>query len=211
MNFLNFMNYNNNIKELRLRNSLSNDLKISHNYFKDQCIKKNIDLNLTGAAVLIPFIIRLSFIDILLTKRSAVLDDHAGQVSFPGGRIDDKDSNPIETSKRESFEEVGIKNKDIEVIGSLDVFQTGTGFRIIPIIGIVSENIDYQINQNEVESIFHLPLDYLMDKSNHKKEIKTFEKNGNIMEYNSNVIEYGSNHIWGATAAMLMVVCKMLI
>lgn len=211
MNFLNFMNYNNNIKELRLRNSLSNDLKISHNYFKDQCIKKNIDLNLTGAAVLIPFIIRLSFIDILLTKRSAVLDDHAGQVSFPGGRIDDKDSNPIETAKRESFEEVGIKNKDIEVIGSLDVFQTGTGFRIIPIIGIVSENIDYQINQNEVESIFHLPLDYLMDKSNHKKEIKTFEKNGNIMEYNSNVIEYGSNHIWGATAAMLMEVYKLLI
>ena len=211
MNFLNFMNYNNNIKELRLRNSLSNDLKISHNYFKDQCIKKNIDLNLTGAAVLIPFIIRLSFIDILLTKRSAVLDDHAGQVSFPGGRIDDKDSNPIETAKRESFEEVGIKNKDIEVIGSLDVFQTGTGFRIIPIIGIVSENIDYQINQNEVESIFHLPLDYLMDKSNHKKEIKTFEKNGNIMEYNSNVIEYGSNHIWGATAAMLMKVYKLLI
>ena len=211
MNFLNFMNYNNNIKELKLRNSLSDDLKISHNYFKDQCIKKNIDLNLTGAAVLIPFTIRSNFIDILLTKRSAALDDHAGQVSFPGGRIDDKDSNPIETAKRESFEEVGIKNKDIEVIGSLDVFQTGTGFRIIPIIGIVSENIDYQINQNEVESIFHLPLDYLMDKSNHKKEIKTFQQNGNIMEYNSNVIEYGSNHIWGATAAMLMNIYKLLI
>ena len=211
MNFLNFMNYNSGIKELRLRNSLSDDLKISHNYFKDQCIKKNIDLNLTGAAVLIPFTIRSNFIDILLTKRSAALDDHAGQVSFPGGRIDDKDSNPIETAKRESFEEVGIKNKDIEVIGSLDVFQTGTGFRIIPIIGIVSENIDYQINQNEVESIFHLPLDYLMDKSNHKKEIKTFQQNENIMEYNSNVIEYGSNHIWGATAAMLMKVYKLLI
>ena len=211
MNFLNFMNYNNNIKELKLRNSLSDDLKISHNYFKDQCIKKNIDLNLTGAAVLIPFTIRSNFIDILLTKRSAALDDHAGQVSFPGGRIDDKDSNPIETAKRECFEEVGIKNKDIEVIGSLDVFQTGTGFRIIPIIGIVSENIDYQINQNEVESIFHLPLDYLMDKSNHKKEIKTFQQNGNIMEYNSNVIEYGSNHIWGATAAMLMKLYKLLI
>ena len=211
MNFLNFMNYNNNIKELKLRNSLSDDLKISHNYFKDQCIKKNIDLNLTGAAVLIPFTIRSNFIDILLTKRSAALDNHAGQVSFPGGRIDDKDSNPIETAKRESFEEVGIKNKDIEVIGSLDVFQTGTGFRIIPIIGIVSENIDYQINQNEVESIFHLPLDYLMDKSNHKKEIKTFQQNENIMEYNSNVIEYGSNHIWGATAAMLMKLYKLLI
>ena len=103
-----------------------------------------------------------------------------------------------------------VIQKDIEVIGSLDVFQTGTGFRIIPIVAIVSENIEYQINYNEVESIFHLPLNYLMNELNHKKEIKTFKKNGNTMEYNSNVIEYDKNHIWGATAAMLMNIYKLL-
>ena len=210
MNLLSFMNYNYSMNKLKLRSTLSDNIKISHNYFQNQCIEKNIDLNLIGAAVLIPFIVRENSIDILLTNRSASLEDHAGQVSFPGGRIDQKDIDPIETAKRESFEEVGIENKDIEVIGSLDVFQTGTGFRIIPIVAIVSENIEYQINYNEVESIFHLPLNYLMNELNHKKEIKTFKKNGNTMEYNSNVIEYDKNHIWGATAAMLMNIYKLL-
>ena len=210
MNSLSFMNYNNNIKEINLRNSFSDEIKVSHNYFEEQCVKKRIDLNLIAAAVLIPFVVRKDTIDILLTNRSTLLEDHAGQVSFPGGRIDKKDFDPIETAKRESFEEVGIKNKDIEIIGSLDAFQTGTGFRIIPIVSIISENIEYKINYNEVESVFYLPLDYLMNKLNHKKEIKTYKKNGNTMEYNSNVIEYDKNHIWGATAAMLIEIYKML-
>ena len=141
MNSLSFMNYNNIIKELNLRSSFSDGIKISHNYFQEQCIKKRIDLNLIAAAVLIPFIVGRDSIDILLTNRSTSLEDHAGQVSFPGGRIDKKDFDPIETAKRESFEEVGIKNKDIEIIGSLEAFQTGTGFRIIPIVSMVAATL----------------------------------------------------------------------
>ena len=204
MKILNFMNFDNLINEKKIRNVLTKSHNISHRYFEDQCLQRNINLNLTKASVLIPLIIKDDEIEILLTNRSALLEDHASQISFPGGRIDNSDNSPVDTAIRESYEEVGIEKSRVEVLGSLDVYQTGTGFRIIPIAGIIKGEIEYNINQTEVDSVFHLPLQYLMDEKNHSKEIKTFKGNGGSVDYNFDVIQYKENYIWGATAGMLI-------
>ena len=190
--------------------------EISHDYFDklairtDENINQNekiinfLDKKLIRAAVLIPIIFDSDKCSILLTYRSAELKDHANQISFPGGRIDENDISPVHTAVRETYEEIGIDEKHINIIGNLDAYITGTGFQILPIIAQIDRKYKININSKEVESIFKLPIDFLMDKSNHEVDKKLYN-NGNISyDYNFNVINYETHYIWGATASILL-------
>ena len=137
------MNYKNNIRREDLVYFLSQNKKLSHDYFEKECIDSGISLSLTKASVLVPFLDLNGEINILLTNRSAHLEDHAGQVSFPGGRIDSTDISPVDTATRESYEEVGIESKNINILGCLDAYQTGTGFRIMPILAMIDHQTKF--------------------------------------------------------------------
>jgi len=199
-----------------LSSIFSSKNEISHDYFDklairtDENINQNekiinfLDKKLIRAAVLVPIIFDGDKCSILLTHRSAELKDHANQISFPGGRIDENDISPVHTAVRETYEEIGIDEKHVNIIGNLDTYITGTGFQILPIIAQIDRKYKININSKEVESIFKLPIDFLMDKSNHEVDKKLYN-NGNISyDYNFNVINYETHYIWGATASILL-------
>ena len=125
-------------------------------------------------------------------------------------KIEKNDMSPIETALREANEEVGLRSDDVNVLGNLDVYITGTGFRIMPIVSIVSDYSYLKANQNEVDEIFFLPLEFLMDSNNHKKESATYEVNNKKYEYDYYVLPYKDYNIWGATAGMLINLYQIL-
>ncbi len=190
----------------KLRDLFFKKEDITHSYFNNLCLENKIDNSLTAAAVLVPIISNKEGYKILLTHRSKKLDDHAGQISFPGGRIDNSDKSPKNTALREAYEEIGLNGSSVEILGHLDAYATATGFRILPIVSIIKENFDTKINPIEVESIFYLPMEFLMNPENHKKERGTYKRQSTSykIEYEYNVIPYENHHIWGATAAMLI-------
>ena len=211
------MNTRNNISSNYLSSIFSDKNDISHDYFDKLSVRTDEEINqnnkklinlsdkkLIKAAVLIPIIFDNNKCDILLTCRSADLKDHANQISFPGGRIDKNDTSPVHTAIRETYEEIGIDENYINIIGSLDTYITGTGFQILPIISIIHKEYSIKINAKEVNSIFKLPIDFLMDSNNHAVDNKLYD-NGNISyKYNFNVINYKTHYIWGATASILL-------
>jgi 8-oxo-dGTP pyrophosphatase MutT (NUDIX family) len=152
------------------------------------------------AAVLIPLIRRQEGYHILLTKRADHLSSHAGQVSFPGGKVEDHDANNIATALRETFEETGIAASHVKVIGSLGSFITGTGYRVEPIIGLVDGGFQLEIEREEVEIVFEVPLPIFMDQENYT--IETFNLKGRDRRYHA--ICYDGFNIWGLTAAILV-------
>ena len=190
----------------KLRDLFFKKEDITHSYFNNLCLENKIDNSLTAAAVLVPIISHQEGYKILLTHRSKKLDDHAGQISFPGGRIDNSDKSPKNTALREAYEEIGLNESSVEILGHLDAYATATGFRILPIVSIIKENFDTKINPIEVESIFYLPMEFLMNPENHKKERGTYKRQSTSykIEYEYNAIPYENHHIWGATAAMLI-------
>ena len=190
----------------KLRDLFFKKEDITHSYFNNLCLENKIDNSLTAAAVLVPIISNKEGYKILLTHRSKKLDDHAGQISFPGGRIDNSDKSPKNTALREAYEEIGLDESSVEILGHLDAYATATGFRILPIVSIIKENFDTKINPIEVESIFYLPMEFLMNPENHKKERGTYKRQSTSykIEYEYNAIPYENHHIWGATAAMLI-------
>ena len=194
------MNYKNNIRREDLVYFLSQNKKLSHDYFEKECIDSGISLSLTKASVLVPFLDLNGEINILLTNRSAHLEDHAGQVSFPGGRIDSTDISPVDTATRQSYEEVGIESKNINILGCLDAYQTGTGFRILPVVAFVKEKFTVNINKTEVDELFEVPLEFILDSKNHV--LKSGFWNGAVRHYYT--INYSDYNIWGATAGMLV-------
>tara|TARA_B100000780_G_scaffold89179_1_gene61488 strand:- start:1110 stop:1784 length:675 start_codon:yes stop_codon:yes gene_type:complete len=213
---LRYMKIKKDISSSYLSSIFSIKNEISHDYFDklairtDENINQNekiinfLDKKLIRAAVLVPIIFDGDKCSILLTHRSAELKDHANQISFPGGRIDENDISPVHTAVRETYEEIGIDEKHINIIGNLDAYITGTGFQILPIIAQIDRKYKININSKEVESIFKLPIDFLMDKSNHEVDKKLYN-NGNISyDYNFNVINYETHYIWGATASILL-------
>ena len=155
---------------------------------------------LTPAAVLVPLVVRPRGLQVLLTQRTDHLHDHAGQVSFPGGRRSHHDASPVETALRETREEIGLAEEFIEVVGLLDDYETGTGFRVTPVVGFVSEGFTLALDSFEVADVFEVPLDYLFDPANHQTRSREFA--GRQRKYY--VFEYQDRVIWGATAGMLM-------
>ena len=155
---------------------------------------------LTPAAVLVPLVARTAGLQVLLTQRTDHLHDHAGQVSFPGGRREHSDADSVDTALRETREEIGLSEDFIEVVGLLDDYETGTGFRVTPVVSFVSEGFTLALDSFEVAEVFEVPLDYLLDPANHQTRSREFA--GRHRHYY--VFEYEDRIIWGATAGMLM-------
>ena len=157
------------------------------------------------AAVLIP-VVDHPQPTVLLTQRSAHLNDHAGQIAFPGGKIDATDASPLDAALREAFEEVGLERQFIDPIGYLDLYATGFGFRILPTVARVKPGFKLQINASEVDDAFEVPLAFLMDPANHQLHSKEFRG----MERSYYAMPYAERYIWGATAGILRVLYERI-
>lgn len=155
----------------------------------------------TPAAVLIPLINRPGGITVLLTQRTDHLAHHPGQISFPGGRIEDNDENtPQKTALRETEEEIGLSANNVKIIGRLDDFYTVTDYHIVPVIGWIEPPLDLTPEPFEVADIFEIPLSFLLDERNYRKDVMNWR--GNKRWFHA--IQYQDHYIWGATAGMLV-------
>ena len=155
---------------------------------------------LTRAAVLVPLVERPYGLTVLLTQRTDHLHDHAGQISFPGGRMDEGDENLIDTALRETEEEIGLQRCFVQVVGYLDDYETGTGFLVTPVVGFVTPGFQLELDAFEVADAFEVPLAFIFDPANHGTA--TIHVRGADRHYY--VFEYEHRYIWGATAGMLM-------
>ncbi len=155
---------------------------------------------LTPAAVLVPLITHAGGMTVLLTQRTDHLHDHAGQVSFPGGRVDEGDGDALAAALRETEEEIGIAPDRVEIVGRLDDYVTGTGYLVTPFVGLLSPPIETEADPFEVADIFEVPLEFILDRGNHGRKSLTW--NGALRHFYA--MEYGERYIWGATAGMLV-------
>ena len=154
---------------------------------------------LVPAAVLVPIIPAREPM-LLLTTRTSHLRNHAGQVAFPGGRIDADDDGPVMAALREAQEEVGLLPSSVQVMGLSDPYRTGTGYDVRPVVGLLPEFVDLKLNPDEVADTFEVPLDYVLDPVNHI--LREAEWKGQMRRFY--VIEWQGRMIWGATAGMLV-------
>lgn len=143
---------------------------------------------------------------ILLTQRAAHLNDHAGQIAFPGGKIDASDASPLDAALREAEEEVGLDRAFVDPIGYLDLYATGFGYRILPTVARVKPGFVLRINENEVENAFEVPLAFLMDPVNHQIHSREFRG----MERSYYAMPFAERYIWGATAGILRVLYERI-
>jgi 8-oxo-dGTP pyrophosphatase MutT (NUDIX family) len=150
------------------------------------------------AAVLVPVIARDEPM-VLLTQRTAHLKDHAGQISFPGGKIDSADASPMAAALREAEEEIGLAADRIEPIGYLDLYLTTFGFRIVPMVARIAPEFSLTLNRDEVDDTFEVPLAFLMAPENHHR--KSRDWNGLTRHFYE--MPFGKRYIWGATAGIL--------
>ena len=151
------------------------------------------------AAVLIPIIARPEGLTVLLTQRPETMPTHAGQIAFPGGKMDEGDATPVDTALREAEEEVGLDRRFVEVLGFLDSYQTGTSFRIVPVVSLVDPGFTLTLCPREVVDAFEVPFAFLMDAANHRRDHRQY--NGATRHFYA--MPYGERYIWGATAGML--------
>ena len=153
---------------------------------------------LRAAAVLVPIIEYADGPKVLLTRRADHLGSHAGQVAFPGGKIEEGEG-VAAAALREADEEVGLKSEFVEVAGFLDAYETGTGFRIVPVVSFVRPGFTLDVHAGEVAEVFEVPLSFLMNGKNHERHKATWR--GKEREYYA--MPYDGHYIWGATAGML--------
>jgi len=153
------------------------------------------------AAVLVPLVERGGEFNVILTKRTEKLTSHSGQVAFPGGKIDEEDASVEAAALREAWEEIGLDINEVEIIGRLPDYYSGSRFIIAPVVGYVNETADFEINQEEVEYMFEVPLRFLMTPENHQLSTRDFqERTWKFYE-----MPYGDHYIWGLTAGMIRV------
>lgn len=157
-------------------------------------------LALKPAAVLLLVVNHPAEPTVVFTQRTAHLADHAGQISFPGGRCDEADSTPDRTALREAQEEVGIAAECVEILGRLPEYRTSTGFAVTPVVGWAEPPMAYRPDPDEVADVFEVPLSFLLDSRNHRYESAFFK--GRMRKYWA--LPYGERFIWGATAGMLV-------
>jgi 8-oxo-dGTP pyrophosphatase MutT (NUDIX family) len=158
------------------------------------------------AAVLIPLVTRRE-LTVLFTQRATQLRNHAGQVSFPGGRIEATDGGPAAAALREAREESGLDERFVSVIGYLPDHVVVTGFRITPVVAFVQPGFELLLASEEVEDTFEVPLDYLFDSANHRLRRRRFKASAEEVEVRE--IPYGERTIWGATAGMLLTLHRL--
>jgi 8-oxo-dGTP pyrophosphatase MutT (NUDIX family) len=151
------------------------------------------------AAVLVPVVARDEGTTVLLTQRTEHLSAHPGQIAFPGGKIEGTDATPLAAALRETREEIGITADAIDPLGYLDLYQTGTGFRIVPVVAMIEPGYDLEIDENEVAAVFEVPLAFLMSPTNHQRHSR--ELFGRTRHFYA--MPYEENFIWGATAGII--------
>lgn len=151
------------------------------------------------AAVLVPVVDHPEEPTVLLTQRAQHLPDHAGQVSFPGGKIDKTDASPLASALREAEEEIGLDRSFVEPIGYLDLYMTTLGYRIVPVIARVKPGFALTLNESEVDAVFEVPLSFLMDQNNIQRHARDWQ--GMTRHYYA--ITFGERYIWGVTAGIL--------
>jgi 8-oxo-dGTP pyrophosphatase MutT (NUDIX family) len=160
----------------------------------------------TPASVLVPIISHAEGLTVLFTQRTAHLRRHSGQVSFPGGRAEPEDRTPEFTALRETHEEIGLPPERVEVLARMPDYLTRTGYRVTPVIGLVVPPLVLKPDPHEVEDIFEVPLAFLLDPANHRRESR--DLGGKPVGFW--VMQHGERRIWGATAGMLLTLCRML-
>jgi 8-oxo-dGTP pyrophosphatase MutT (NUDIX family) len=158
------------------------------------------------AAVLVPLVMHESGMAIILTQRSAHLTEHAGEVSFPGGRLEAEDDGPVDAALRETEEEIGLPRSLIRVVGQLDDYETSTGYVVTPIVGLIRPPFEVTPDPFEVEEVFEVPLSFILDQTNHELRIGVFR--GKERRYYA--MPYEGRFIWGATAGMLVNLFEVL-
>lgn len=161
---------------------------------------------LTPAAVLVPLIERRSGFSVLLTRRTEHLRDHAGQISFPGGRIEPDDRSPEAAALREAEEEVGLPPAQVQLIGRLPDYRLRTGYLVQPVVGLVAPPLRLLPDPHEVAEIFEVPLAFFLDPGNHQRHYLEYQ--GQRLPFYA--MPYNDYYIWGATAAILRELYQVL-
>jgi 8-oxo-dGTP pyrophosphatase MutT (NUDIX family) len=151
------------------------------------------------AAVLVPVVAREPEATVVLILRTSHLSAHSGQIAFPGGKIEESDATPVEAALREAHEEIGLSQELVTPLSLLDLHNTGTGYRIIPVLSLVDPSFMPVPDPGEVADVFEVPLSFLMEEENHMRHLREW-KDRRILFY---AMEYEQRFIWGATAAML--------
>jgi 8-oxo-dGTP pyrophosphatase MutT (NUDIX family) len=160
----------------------------------------------TPAAVLVPIVNRPDGLMVLLTLRSVGLPEHAGQISFPGGRVEPDDASVAQAALREAKEEVGLLAERVAILGELTAYETVTGYRVTPVIGWVEPPFELTLDPIEVADVFEAPLAFLVDEQNRRRQFRMFGETR--VEFWA--IPYGERYIWGATAAMILILERTL-
>ena len=185
-------NFTNRRSKIEISAALSMESKI---YFQ-----KPVE-DLAQAAVLVPIVDHADGLTVLLTQRGAFLKDHPGQISFPGGRSEETDDDSTATALRESEEEIGLNPNQVQILGNLDVCLTGTGFRIVPVVGLITPPLNLRLRTFEVADAFEIPFSLVLDAENYRRD-HVVTDSGQHREFY--VLDYGDHYIWGATARMLV-------
>ncbi|PNG25550.1 CoA pyrophosphatase [Methylocella silvestris] len=178
---------------------LVNDPVIDDDFFNGQPTRYALAAGARAAAVLVGLVLYEEEIRVLLTQRAATLRVHAGQIAFPGGKIEPQDDGPIGAALREAHEEIGLASDCVEPLGFLDPYVTGTGFRVIPVVAGIAPRFNLVLNPGEVADVFEAPFSFLMDEANHCLDAREFE--GRLRRFYA--MTYGERYIWGITAGIL--------
>ena len=170
-------------------------------------MREQLSGSLKAAGVLVPIFEREDELSVLLTRRSAELKHHAGQISFPGGRMEEEDSDVAATALRETDEEVGIAAHHVSVVGYLRPMPTITGYAVTPIVGMIDAGVEVSIDRTEVEYAFEVPLSFLLNPVNDVRgERRIYNRTVPMVEFN-----WKGERIWGATAIMILSLRKLLV
>jgi 8-oxo-dGTP pyrophosphatase MutT (NUDIX family) len=164
------------------------------------------EARITAAAVLVPLVSRAEGVQVLLTQRTAHLDDHAGQICFPGGRAEPADASREETALRETEEEIGLSRSSIVALGRLPDHEMPTGFRITPVVGWIEPPFSLTLDPFEVAGAFEVPLAHFLDARNFQR--RAYDFRGRHRHYLA--VPFEGRYIWGATAGMLYSLCRIL-
>lgn len=151
------------------------------------------------AAVLIGIMQRSAGPSVVLTQRTGHLNSHAGQVAFPGGKIDPTDNGPVEAALREADEEIGLDTRQVELLGNLSPYLTGSGYRVIPVVGTITQATPFRPNPDEVDDVFEVPLSFLMNPANHQKQSREWQGKRRFFY----AMPFGERYIWGVTAGII--------